>query len=305
MERKGSPFRPRVNDIDYSRRVLPIDTSADPQSFVVLSDGGGMREYDRETWGELFAWTNVEGGGGASNYWNGTSAMVNSAGLVTIKWSEKQAKSAVKINGVGLTSIDAIGIMHNAPQIVASAPEHVALIDMETGRAIRNVQLEYEWISTLLFEAVPNHPGIALQSLVSDGQLRVWDFNSKNTHPIKKIPGIGAYPHHFQFNPTNLNEFICGSNGAPVKIFDFTAGRAIHSIASGANYSHHSIYGNVVLQTKSASGEAGVSIVEEPDEEVMTFTCGGSGEETTCCTLTSTSAIVVCSNSFAEFRYSK
>jgi len=306
MERKGSPFGPRVNSIgDYSRRVLPIDESADPQSVVVLSDGGAIREYDRDTWGELFAWTNLQGGGGAAAYWNGTSAIITSAGLISMTWQDKQTKDPVKISAPGLSSgIDCVGIMHHARQIVVSAPENVGLVDMETGRAIRNNKIQNDWISTTQFEPVPNHPGLAIQA-VSGGQLKVWDFNSRNTTPIKNIPGLGDYPHYLQFNPTNFNEFIGCSNGQPLKVFDFGTGRAIHKIDSGSTYSKHSIYGNVVLQCRSACGDAGVTLVDEPDEEVIAFTCGGSGEETTCCLMTSTAAIVVCSNSFAEFKYTK
>jgi len=222
-----------------------------------------------------------------------------------MNWQDKQTKDPVKINAPGLTPIDCIGLMHHARQIVASAPEYVALVDMETGRGIRNIKIENDWTSTSQFEAVPNHPGLAIQAITSTGKLKVWDFNSRNNSPLKNIPGIGGYPHQIQFNPTNLNEFICGSNGAPVKIFDFGTGRAVRTIESGSTYSQHSIYGNVVLQSRSSCGVAGVTLMEAPDEEVISFTCGGSGEESTCCLMTSTSAIVVCTNSFAEFRYTK
>jgi len=304
-ERKGSPFGPRVNGIgDFVRRIFPGDLTPDPNSFLTVSDGGSVRQYDHDSWGELWHWQPATGAGSVAgiSIWNDTVVGITNQDFIEfVKLNDNNNVKKVKISAPKLagSSLQAVGLMHYAPQVVVASMENVGLIDLETGRAIRNV--ENEWVCTNYFQQVPNQRGLAIQ-LDTGGKIKVWDFNSNNKKPLKLIPGIGGYPHELQFNPTNLNEFICASNGQPLKIFDFTAGRARQTIESGEKFTSHSIYANVLLQTGNASA---VSITDLPDEELQSFTCSNYGEAMICGIMTASSAIVVCTNSFVEFKYTK
>jgi WD40 repeat protein len=104
----------------------------------------------------------------------------------------------------------------------------------------------------------------------------VWDLNTASTTPIKVIPGVGNYPNGLNFNPTNPNQFISGSNFAPVRIFDFASGRATHIIdyARDEHVEDYAMYGNAILRLVSVSGsglKASLSLLANVDEEITTL----------------------------------
>jgi WD40 repeat protein len=220
---------------------------------------------------------------------------------------DKSVKS-VKISAAGISSgLEAVGLMHHAPQAVVATTDHVGLVDAETGRAIRVIKGDYASTSSL--QAVPNRAGLAIQQ-EGTGKIKVWDLNTASTTPIKVIPGVGQYPNGLNFNPTNPNQFISGSNFAPVRIFDFASGRATHTIdyVKDEHVKDYAMYGNAILRLVGVSGsktKASLSLLENVNEEINSFTCSSSGDEMTCSYLTPTSAIVICSNCIVESRITK
>jgi WD40 repeat protein len=165
MERSGSPFYPRTKQYsDEVRRVFPSDLSPEPDTFVTVSDGGLFRMHDRETWGELHVWDRHEGSVVGASFWNGMAAVIsnNPQKLSLLNLTGDKSVKSVKISAPGISSgLEAVGLMHRAPQAVIATTDHIGLVDVETGRGIRVIKNDYASTSSL--QAVPNCTGLAIQ----------------------------------------------------------------------------------------------------------------------------------------------
>jgi WD40 repeat protein len=214
MERKGSPFqRNTAGFSNQVRSVWAVDAhSLEPATVVALADNGEFHVYDRETWNHLFTWgkhkhqVNWSG----NSFWNGTAVVVGGRNLsfCRITGDDKSVKT-LNVSAPGLCDgLSVVGLMHHAQQAVVATNEKLGLIDLETGRAIRNIKSDTGSVYSL--QAVPNCPGLAV-AMLSSGAIKVWDLNTSSDSAIKQFTGLGPHPRGLHFNPTNPNQFIAGS----------------------------------------------------------------------------------------------
>jgi len=307
-EKKGSPFRPGTICGASVRYIFPGDLAPHPDTFVTLYDSGIFRVHDSDTWSELYVWNKHDGAVNlaASNFWNGKAAVFTTQSKIEVLDLADKSVKSVKVSAPGLTDHqEAVGLMHNTLHAAVATTDHVGLIDLETGRAIRNIKNDYA--SSHCLKAVPNCPGLAIQ-LDVQGKIKVWDFNSNSTGPAKVIPGVGMYAHGLYFNPTNPNQFICGSNAQPLRIFDFSQGKASQSvdIVEGEFVREYAIYGNAIMILAEVSGvgtKASLRLLENPNEELNSFTCSSYGQAMECGYITPKSAVAICSGCVVEFQF--